>query len=136
MCETVELISDRLIDLAPPMAVEVGPDGRVTVEIFAAFRVAQDGAFALDKNEGFMAGRVPVPHLGEGMPEMGADQVLRIASKKADFVQTAEFAEKDILHPVKWANRNSLRLATSPNRSNMVQGPRGQIKKPKSTSIK
>src|SRR5215469_16278788 len=49
------------------VAVQIGPNGRIGVEIFAAFDVPEDGAFAGDDHNRLAL--EPVAHLREGMPD-------------------------------------------------------------------
>lgn len=51
------------------MAVQIGPDGGIGVQVFLAVNIAQHGAFARRNNNGLAF--EPVTHLGERMPDMG-----------------------------------------------------------------
>ena len=50
------------------VAVQVGPDGRVGVEIFPAINIAEERAFAFDNHN--RLARQPVAHLRERMPDV------------------------------------------------------------------
>ena len=62
-----QLPLDGRVDFRMLMAVQVGPDGRIGVEIFAATHIAQHRAFAFD-NHNRLAPQ-PVAHLRERMPD-------------------------------------------------------------------
>ena len=52
MGDAVELVADGLVDLRPAMAVEIGPDGGIAIEVFAAVLGLQHRAAALDDDDG------------------------------------------------------------------------------------
>ena len=62
------LAPDCGVEFRVMMPVQVGPDGGVSVKVFASADVFQNRAMAADKDDGFAF--QPVPHLGEGMPEI------------------------------------------------------------------
>ena len=62
-----ELLLDCRVDLGMIVAVQIRPDGRIRVEIFAPLNVAQTRALARDNDHRFAL--QPVTHLGEGMPD-------------------------------------------------------------------
>ena len=68
MRDLLQLLRQRGVQLRMLMPVQVGPDGRIGVEIFAAFRVAQHRAVAV-RDDNRLA-RQPVLHLREGMPDV------------------------------------------------------------------
>jgi hypothetical protein len=63
-----ELFSDGGVYFGMVMAVEVGPNGGVGIEIFAAANVAQNRAAPGSDDDGLAF--EPVAHLGEGMPDV------------------------------------------------------------------
>ena len=74
----LQLVADGSVDLRVAMAVDVGPDGGVAVDVFAPLAIAQDGPLAFHQHERFVLGRAPVAHLGERMPAMafvGGDEI-------------------------------------------------------------
>ena len=77
--EPVELLADGLVDLGPPMAVQIGPDRGIAIEVFAALIIAQHRAFPGNQDDGIMTWRVPVAHLGEGVPDVGLVRFSRIS---------------------------------------------------------
>src|SRR5690242_11116894 len=68
-----ELPADCRIDSRAIVSVQVGPDGRIAVEIFATAHVAQHGPFTRDYDDWFAP--EPVAHLREGMPHTRAIQL-------------------------------------------------------------
>ena len=55
--------------------VDVGPDGRVAVEVFVPVLVPQPAAFAAHQQQRLVLRRAPVAHRREGMPEVGFVEV-------------------------------------------------------------
>ena len=70
MGDAVKLISDGLIDRWVGMAVDIGPDRGIAIEVMTAFAVLEHGAFAANENERVVVRFAPVAHRGEGMPEV------------------------------------------------------------------
>ncbi len=70
MRNAIQLSADGLIDFRAAMTVEIRPNRGITVEIFVPRVIFQHGALAFDDHDGDMAGRIPVPHLREGMPDV------------------------------------------------------------------
>lgn len=68
--DAAELVDDGGIDGRVGVAVGVGPDGGVAVEVFFAELVAQGAAVAFDEHEGGMLRGAPLTHGGEGVPEV------------------------------------------------------------------
>ena len=62
-----ELLLNCRVDLRMIVAVQICPNRRIRVEIFASTQVAQNRAFARDDDRRFAF--QPVTHLGEGMPD-------------------------------------------------------------------
>ena len=69
MGNLLQLPRDGGVDFRVLMAVEIGPDAGVRVEIFAAVCIAEHGALA-GRDEDRLA-LEPVAHLREGMPDVG-----------------------------------------------------------------
>ena len=69
----LELAAQGGVDFGMGVAVEVGPDGGVGVQILAAGGVAQHGAATVNNNN--RRAPEPVPHLGEGMPDVAVIQL-------------------------------------------------------------
>ena len=73
----LQLLTNCGVDLRVPMSVQIGPNGRVAVDILAPFAVAQKHPLPFHQHQRFMFRRAPVPHLRERMPAMafvGGDQ--------------------------------------------------------------
>jgi hypothetical protein len=51
------------------VAVNVGPDRRIAVDVFAAPAVAQERSVALDQNQRLMTRSTPFGHISERMPD-------------------------------------------------------------------
>ena len=68
MGDFVELTPDSCVELQVMMPVQIGPDGGVRIQIFASTDIYQDSALAANEHDGLAF--QPVPHLGEGMPEI------------------------------------------------------------------
>ena len=76
MGDLLELGEDCRVDLPFPVAVDRHPQRRHPVEVVFPVDVGQDTAFAaLDDDLGFL---LPVPHLGEGVPEVPLVQFLHL----------------------------------------------------------
>src|SRR5689334_11913765 len=63
-----ELFGYGGVDPGMIVAMEVGPNGGIGVEIFAAFSIGENRAFAGSDDDGRML--EPIAHLGEGMPDV------------------------------------------------------------------
>ena len=72
MGDLAQLALDGGVEPGMVVPVQIGPDGGVGVEILAAMRIPQHGAVALHDEDGLAL--EPVPHLGEGMPEVAVVQ--------------------------------------------------------------
>ena len=70
MGDVVELIADGLIDRRVGMAVDIGPDRGIAIQVATAFAVLEHGAFASNENEWMVVRFAPVAHRGERMPEV------------------------------------------------------------------
>ena len=68
MRDPVELVADGRSDFRVPVPVDICPDRRISVEVFAAAAVPEDRPLAFDQNDRLMLVRAPLFHLGEGMP--------------------------------------------------------------------
>src|SRR4030081_2823536 len=51
------------------VAVDVCPNRRIPVDVFAATAVAQNRAMSFDQNQRFMIGCAPIAHVREWMPD-------------------------------------------------------------------
>ena len=64
------------------MPVNVGPDGRIGIEVLASFHIHQNGTFS--RSDNYWLARQPVLHLSKGVPEelmiQLCDRVHRIVS--------------------------------------------------------
>ena len=70
MGDAVKLIADGLIDRRVGMAVDIGPDRGIAIEVATALAVLENGAFASNENEWVVVRFAPVAHRREGMPEV------------------------------------------------------------------
>src|SRR5580700_10264688 len=52
------------------MAMDVGPDGGIAIQVPSAEAVFQPCSPSRDQNQRSVVGRNPIPHLGERMPDM------------------------------------------------------------------
>lgn len=68
--DLAELLDDGSIDDGVGVAVDVGPDGGVAVEVFFAELVAEGAAVARDEHEWNMVRGAPLAHGCEGVPEV------------------------------------------------------------------
>jgi hypothetical protein len=73
--DPVELVPDGLVDFRAPVAVQIGPDRGVAIEVLAPILRLQHCAVPLDDDHRRVRGGIPVAHLREGMPKIGAVQV-------------------------------------------------------------
>ena len=64
-----ELPADGGVDFRMIMAVQIGPDGGIGIEIFLAVNIFQPGTLAGLNEDGFVF--EPVAHLGKRMPDVG-----------------------------------------------------------------
>lgn len=81
MSHFVELRFDGGIDRGMAMAVDVRPNGGVSVDILATLAVPENCASALDEHERVMLWCAPRLHLREGMPKVpfiGGDEQIGI----------------------------------------------------------
>ena len=62
-----QLLVDGGVEFRMVVAVQIGPDGGIGIEIFAAMNIFDDCAFAADDDNWF--GLEPIAHLREGMPD-------------------------------------------------------------------
>ena len=70
MGDVVKLIANGLIDRRVGMAVDIGPDRGIAIEVATALAVLEHGAFAANENERAVVRFAPVAHRREGMPEV------------------------------------------------------------------
>ena len=70
MGDAVELIADGLSDRWVGVAVDIGPERGIAIEVAAPLTVLQHGAFAAHENERAVVRFAPVAHRREGMPEV------------------------------------------------------------------
>ena len=70
MGHAAELLCDGAVNRRMAVSMDVGPDGRVSIQVFATLLITKDAAFATDERQGLMVLRAPGLHWGEGMPEM------------------------------------------------------------------
>ena len=63
----LQLLIDRRVDFWMIMAMEIGPDRGVRIQIAAAFHIAQDGSVSGNDYDRFAL--QPIAHLREGMPQ-------------------------------------------------------------------
>ena len=68
MSDLIQLFLDRTVERWMPMAMEIDPDGRGSVEVLLPFRIDQVGPFPPLDDEWLLL--FPFMHLGEGMPEV------------------------------------------------------------------
>ena len=68
MGDFIELTPDGGVELWVIMPVQIGPDGGVGIQVFASMDVFQGRALAANQHDGLAF--QPVPHLGEGVPEI------------------------------------------------------------------
>ena len=65
------LDGNRSVDVRMGVAVDVGPDGGIAVEVFAVLGIVEPWAFSGGDDDGFVPSRAPIGLAGEGMPAMG-----------------------------------------------------------------
>src|SRR5213082_3044521 len=68
MCDPFQLLANCPIDPRMIMPVNICPDRRVPVDVFATTAVAQERAVPLDNHDWFMLRRAPFRHVSEGVP--------------------------------------------------------------------
>ena len=68
MGDALELAAEGGVDFGMPVAVQVGPDGGVGIQVAAAVNIREPGALAGGDDDGFRA--EPVAHLRERMPDV------------------------------------------------------------------
>ena len=87
--EFCNLAAHGLDDARMAVAVDVRPDGRISVEIFAASRIFEDGPAAFHNYQRLMSRVAPRLHLGEWVPEIlavGRRKLLRTHASRSDDV--------------------------------------------------
>jgi hypothetical protein len=65
----VELPPDCRIDVRMVVAVNVRPDRRIAIDVFAALAVAQERTASLDQNQRLIPKCAPFGHISERMPD-------------------------------------------------------------------
>src|SRR5262245_58934628 len=73
MRDFLQLPLNCAVDSRMIVPVKVGPNGRIGIEVFASFAVAQHGAPPLD-NDNRLASQ-PIPHLSERVPNVAVIQL-------------------------------------------------------------
>src|SRR5205814_4728000 len=68
MCDPFQLLANCPIDPRMIMPVNICPDRRVSVDVFATTAVAQERAVPLDNHDWCMLRRAPFRHVSEGVP--------------------------------------------------------------------
>src|SRR2546423_4857442 len=68
MCDPFQLLANCQIDSRMIMPVNICPDRRVPVDVFATTAVAQERAVPLDNHDWCMLRRAPFRHVSEGVP--------------------------------------------------------------------
>ena len=68
MADFFELSDDGFVDRAILVAVEIGPDRGVRIEVLLAVLIEQHSALALPDDDRLRS--EPILHLGEGVPEI------------------------------------------------------------------
>ena len=68
MCDVLGLLSDGPVDLGVGVAVDVGPDGGVSVEVSASLGVPEPDAFSVRDYEGLVLRVRPLALRCEGVP--------------------------------------------------------------------
>jgi hypothetical protein len=71
MRHVLQLLGDRPIQHWMAMAMDVGPDGRVGIEVPSAVTVFQPCSLAGDQHQWLVLGRNPISHRRERMPDVG-----------------------------------------------------------------
>ena len=66
-----QLVTDCLVQDRMIVAMDIRPDGRITVQIASAEAVFEPRAATGDQNSRLVFGRNPVCHLCERMPDVG-----------------------------------------------------------------
>ena len=72
---------DGGIDVGMVMTMNVGPDRRITVDVFAAAAVSQQRPLSFNEHDWFVISRTPPRHRGKWMPNIflvGLNEVLRV----------------------------------------------------------
>ena len=67
--DPVKLLENGSIDPGMIMAMNIRPNSRIAVEVFASLGVAQDCAPAFDDYQRFVLWRAPFRHICEWMPD-------------------------------------------------------------------
>ena len=68
MRDLAELGDERRVQLRPAVAVQIRPDGRVSIQVTPPLRVGEPRALGFHDDQGFA--RDPFAHLREGMPHI------------------------------------------------------------------
>src|SRR5215467_6546590 len=81
MRHAIELPTNGCIDVRMVVAMDIGPDRRIAIDVFAATAIPQNCSMSLDQKERLMPWGAPFPHVGEWMPNkalVGLNQLFRI----------------------------------------------------------
>src|SRR5262245_50189331 len=73
MRDPVQLPPDRGSDLRMPVSVQIGPNGGIGIQEFAAADVSQHGTMTFDDDDGLPF--EPIAHLRERMPDVAMIKV-------------------------------------------------------------
>src|SRR6266550_5068671 len=95
MCDLFQLLANCPIDPRMIVPVNICPDRRVPVDVFAAAAVAESRAVPFDNHDWFMLRRAPFRHVSERMPDklfVRSDQILRIPITHASALLEADLS--------------------------------------------
>ena len=91
----IELLADGGIDRGMRVAVDVGPDGGVAVDVLATVLISKHAAFSTDEDERLMVIGTPRLHRSEGMPEMGFVGEGEVGGHRASIAQLYRCSRKN-----------------------------------------